>query len=172
MIKEHGLDGAISQMLATANSNAMNQLLSGAFFGIQEGHVDRALSRKALFDMGITSWHTFSMAVLEGALLTFSQMTDGKTPMDLAKPDTLLFYGLPNSQTTEVMNKLTQAFGLPTPAHLIALSSVFWSGDLTMEDLDVSIGDPELLTELVNRCPSNPHKGIVFSTVENRSSIL
>jgi hypothetical protein len=67
------------------------------------------------------------------------------------------------------MHKLTQAFGLPTPAHLIALSSAFWSGDLTIEDLDISIGEPDLLTELVNRCPSNPYKGIVFSAVDNLS---
>ena len=157
------------RIFGIANTNAMNQLLSGAFFGIQEGNPDRNLSSKALFPLGVTTWHTFSMYVLEVALQAYAESTGGMTPMDAAKPDSLLFFGLPNSQTPEVMHKLSLAFGLPTPAHLIALSSAFWSGDLTIEDLDISIGEPDLLTELVNRCPSNPHKGIVFSAVETSS---
>lgn len=167
MLKKSG-DTAL-RILGIANTNAMNQLLSGAFFGIQEGNPDRNLSSEALFPIGVTTWHTFSMFVLEVALQAYAEATDGKTPMDAASPDSLLFFGLPNSQTPEVMHKLSLAFGLPTPAHLIALSSAFWSGDLTIEDLDISIGDPDLLTELVNRCPSNPHKGIVFSAVDNLS---
>lgn len=159
------------RILGVANTNAMNQLLSGAFFGIQNGNPDRNLSSAALFPLGVTTWHTFSMFVLEVALQAYAESTGGKTPMDVAKPDSLLFFGLPNSQTPEVINKLTKAFGLPTPAHLIALSSAFWSGDLTIEDLDYSVGNPELLTELVNRCPSNPHKGIVFADVENQSQL-
>lgn len=170
-IEKYGVDAAIDQMRGIANTNAMNQLLSGAFFGIQEGQVDRGLSREALFPMGITTWHTFSMAVLEKALLYYALATGGMTPMDTAKPESLLFYGLPQSQTPEVINKLVQAFGLPTTQHLIALSSAFWSGDLTIEDLDRSVGDPELLTELVNRAPSNPHKGIVFSSVDKPMSM-
>lgn len=157
---------AVLRICGIANTNAMSQLLSGAFFGLQDGDVDRRLSAAALFPEGITTWHTFSMAVLELALMGFSEMSGGKTPMDIAKPDTLLFYGLANNQSPEIMNKLRKAFGLPTPQHLIALSSAFWSGDLTMEDLDRSVGNPELLTELVNQVSSNPHKGIVFSAVE------
>jgi hypothetical protein len=166
-LEDHGMEGVISRMWSTANNNAMFDLLSAAFFGMPEGEADRSLSRKALFDMGITSWHTFSMAVLEFALLGFAEKYQGATPMDVAKPDTLLFYGLPQTQTPEAMTKVAKAFGLPTPQHLIALSSAFWSGDLTMEDLDRSVGRPEMLTELVNRAPSNPHKDIVFADVEN-----
>jgi hypothetical protein len=166
-VKKHGQDAALSQMLDIANTDAMNQLLSGAFYGLQGGEVDRGLSRAALFNVGITTWHTFSMAVMETALLGYSAATGGKTPMDVASPDTLLFYGLPQTHTEEVMAKVSKVFGLPTPHHLIALSTSFWSGDLTMEELDLAAGNPELLTEMVNRCPSNPHKGIVFSAIDN-----
>lgn len=169
MVKKSGRSAL--QILGIANTNAMNQLLSGAFFGIQDGNPDRNLSSAALFPLGITTWHTFSMAVLEVALLAFSEKYKGATPVDLAKPDTLLFYGLAQTQTPEVIAKVAIAFGLPTPQHLIALSSAFWSGDLTMEDLDRSVGRPERLTELVNRCPSNPHKDIVFSDVDNPVSL-
>lgn len=168
-VEEHGADAAVQEMLSIANTDALNQLLSGAFFGEQNGEIDRSLARKALFDLGIPSWHSFSMAVMEIALQGYAEATEGKTPMDTANPDTLLFYGLPQTHSEEVILKVTKAFGLPSPRHLIALSEVFWSGDLTMEDLDRAIGDPELLTEMVNRCPSNPFKGIVFSGMDNPS---
>lgn len=168
-IEKHGLTAAVDQMLAIANTDAMNQLLSEAFYGMKNEEVDRGFSRAALFDLGITTWHTFSMAVLETALLGYAAATEGKTPMDVASSDTLLFYGLPQSHSEEVMMKVSKVFGLPTPQHLIALSSSFWSGDLTMENLDRAAGNPEMLTEMVNRCPSNPHKGIVFSAVDNPS---
>lgn len=167
MLEKSGRDALL--ILGIANTNAMNQLLSGAFFGIQEGNPDRNLSSAALFDIGVTSWRTFSMIVLEEAVAGFFAISGGMTPKDLAQPDTLLFEALPQANNTEIMVKLAKAFGLPTPQHLIALSSAFYSGDLTTEDLDISIGDPELLTQLVNRCPSNPYKGIVFSAVESQS---
>jgi len=173
MLKKSG-DTAL-RILGIANTNAMNQLLSGAFFGVQEGNPDRNLSSKALFPIGVTTWHTFSMYVLEVALQAYAESTGGMTPMDAAKPDTLLFHGFAQETMQQAPNleekalKIAKAFGLPTPAHLIALSSAFWSGDLTLEDLDISIDDPGLLTEIVNRCPSNPYKGIVFSAVDNLS---
>lgn len=166
-VKKYGQDAALSQMLDIANTDAMNLLLSGAFYGIQGGQVDRGLARAAIFNVGITTWHTFSMAVMDTALLEYSQATGGKTPMDVASPDTLLFHGLRENPPEEVMAKVSKVFGLPTIVHLIVLSKVLWSGDLTMEELDLAIGNPELLTEMVNRCPSNPHKGIVFSAIDN-----
>lgn len=170
-IEKLGLDAALKQMWGIANTNAMHHLLSEAFFGNQEGDVDRGLSRKALFPMGITTWHTFSMAVLEQALLFYAVATGGETPEDTAQPVTLLFRRLTETATPEIMYQVIKAFGLSSEQHLAALSSAFWSGDLTVEDLDRSIGDPDLLTQLVNRSPSNPHKGIVFSAVESSPSM-
>jgi hypothetical protein len=166
-VKKYGQDAALSEMLGIANTDAMNQLLSGAFYGKQGGEVDRGLSRAALFNFGITTWHTLSLAVMETALLGYSEATGGKTPMDVASPDTLLFHGLRENPPEEVMAKVSKVFGLPTRGHLIVLSEVVWSGDLTLEELDIAIGNPELLTEMVNRCPSNPRKGIVFSAIDN-----
>lgn len=166
-IEKHGPDAAFIQMLSIANTDAMNQLLSDAFYGVQEQETDRGFARAALFDLGITTWHTFSMAVMETALLGYSQATGGKTPMDVASPDTLLFHGLRVDPPEGVINKVSKVFGCTSIGHLIVLSEVFWSGDLTMEELDLTIGNPELLTQMVNRCPSNPHKGIVFSSIDN-----
>lgn len=172
LIEIHGADAAIKTMYNIANTNAMNQLLSGAFFGIQEGEVDRRLSGEAMASLGIESWYNFSMHILNWALAAYSEMSGGKTPLDTAQPETLLFMGLTDSvPTPETMNKVMKAFGMPTVEHLTAAFSAFLPGELTVEDLDHSIGDPALLTELVNRCPSNPHKGIVFSAVDNPMSL-
>jgi hypothetical protein len=150
----------------------MTQLLSGAFFGIQEGDVDRSLAAAAMASLRIESWYAFSMHILTLSLAAYSEMTGGKTPLDTAQPDTLLFVGLMDSvPTAEIMNQVMKSFGMPTVQHLTAAFSAFLAGELTVEDLDRSIGDPALLTEIVNRCPSNPYKGIVFSTVDNPMSL-
>lgn len=39
------------------------------------------------------------------------------------------------------------------------------AGEISMDALDAALGDGPALTRLVNDCPSNPHKGIVFATV-------
>lgn len=38
------------------------------------------------------------------------------------------------------------------------------AGEITIKELDAALGDGPKLTELVNKCKSNPHKGIVFET--------
>lgn len=167
-IKEHGHETALKLMYNVANTNAMNQLLSGAFFGEQAGEVDRGLAAEAMAQLGIESWYSFSMYILNWSLAAYSEIRGGKTPLDTAQPETLLFMGLTDiAPMAETMNKVMRAFGMPTVQHLTAAFSAFLAGELTVEDLDRSIGDPALLTDLVNRCPSNPHKGIVFSVVDN-----
>lgn len=37
-------------------------------------------------------------------------------------------------------------------------------GEITEEQLDAALGSGPKLTELVNKCRHNPHKGIVFQT--------
>jgi hypothetical protein len=165
-LEEKGPKAALEEAYAKANTDAMHQLLSGAFFGIQEGDVDRELSVKALRPLGIGTWRDMSMATLETAVELYRDTAGGKSPLDTAKEESRLFHELPQNQTVENIVRLTEAFGLPTPGHLIALSEAYWSGELTLEDLDLAVGNPELLTELVQRSPSNVDKDIVFSAVD------
>jgi hypothetical protein len=172
MIEEHGLETAVKLMRNIVNTTTMNHLLSGAFFGAQGVEVDRNLTAEAMAPLGIESWYGFSMSVLNISLMEYAEMTQGGTPLDSAHPETLLFIGLKDSPATaEVMNKVMKAFGMSTVQHLTAAFSSFLAGELTIEDLDRSLGAPELLTEFVNRSPSNPHKGIVFSAVDNPMSL-
>jgi hypothetical protein len=53
-------------------------------------------------------------------------------------------------------------FWLTDQEHYEALYFPVRRGEITPEDLDQVLGDPEAITELVNNMPSNPHKGIVF----------
>jgi hypothetical protein len=55
-------------------------------------------------------------------------------------------------------------FGLDSQAHYEALYYPLRNGDITKEQLDAAVGDGEKLTELARSAPSNPHRGIVFST--------
>jgi hypothetical protein len=168
VIEEHGHETALKLSYNIVNTKAMNQLLSGAFFGIQGGDVDRTLAAAAMASLRIESWYAFSMHILTLSLAAYSEMTGGETPLDTAQPDTLLFMSLTDmAPSAAVMNKVMKAFGMPTIQHLKAAFSAFLAGELTVENLDRSIGDPALLTEIVNRCPSNPYKGIVFSAVDN-----
>lgn len=38
------------------------------------------------------------------------------------------------------------------------------NGEITIEELDAALGNGPALSELVNKCPHNPHKGIHFHT--------
>lgn len=165
-IQEKGLDAAVRETYTKANTDAMNQLLSGAFFGIQEGGVDRELSAEALSRLDIGTWRDFSMATLDFAVELYREETGGMTPLDFAHEMSVLFHQLPFNNSEEIILKIVKAFGLPAPGHLIALSEAYWSGDLTIEDLDHAVGKPELLTELVRRSPSNQYKDVRFSAVE------
>jgi hypothetical protein len=53
-------------------------------------------------------------------------------------------------------------FEISDQLHYEALYYPIKAGEITPEDLDRVLGDPEAITELVNKAPSNPHKGIVF----------
>ena len=56
-------------------------------------------------------------------------------------------------------------FGLDDQAHYEALHGPIRNGEITIAQLDAAICDGPKLTALVKDCPSNPHKGIIFSTV-------
>ncbi len=173
IIQERGLDAAMKEMYDLANTEAMNQLLSGAFFGEQGGSPDLQLSVEALARVGVGVWGDIPKMVFVASQEGMYVQT-GKDVFDFASADTLLFLGFisQKDQTPEVVLKLTKTFGLSSPRHLIALTYACASAELTPEDLDRSQGDFPKLTELVNRCPSNPYKGIVFSEVENPRPIL
>jgi hypothetical protein len=55
-------------------------------------------------------------------------------------------------------------FGLDSQEHFEALYYPVRNGEIGEEALDKALGDGPALTKLVNGAPSNPHKGIVFST--------
>jgi len=167
LIQERGLDVAMKEMYDLANNDAMNKLLSGAFFGEQGGDPDPGLSVEALARVGVNTWGDIAKMVFVASQEGMYVQT-GKDLFDYASADTLLLLGFMEvkHQSPEVVLKLARIFGLASPRHLIALTHAVASAELTPEDLDRSMEDFERLTELVNRCPSNPHKGIVFSKVE------
>lgn len=53
-------------------------------------------------------------------------------------------------------------FWLTDQKHYEAFYYPIRRGEITPEDMDRVLGDPEAITELVNSMPSNPHKDIVF----------
>jgi hypothetical protein len=53
-------------------------------------------------------------------------------------------------------------FFITDQQHYEALYYPIRAGEITVEDLDRVLGDPEAITKLVNATPSNPHHGIVF----------
>lgn len=166
-IEEKGVDTAIKEAYEEANTNAMNELFSGSFFGTREGRADRSLSAKALKKyFGVDTWNDFSTLIQAIATEIYKEENEGKMPFDLAKPETKLFFGLGANNSNEVIIELIKAFGLPTTDHLNALLDTTMAGDVTPEDLDRSIGNPEYLTEVIRRAPSNIRKHLVFRPVE------
>lgn len=55
-------------------------------------------------------------------------------------------------------------FGLVDQQHYEALYYPIREAEITAKQLDEALGSGPKLTALVNACPSNPHKGIVFHT--------
>ena len=55
-------------------------------------------------------------------------------------------------------------FGLNSQSHYEAIYYPLRNGEITAEALDAALGDGPALTKLVNDAPSNPHKGIKFTT--------
>lgn len=55
-------------------------------------------------------------------------------------------------------------FGLDSQEHYEALYYPVRNGEITPAQLEAALGKGPKLTELANNAPSNPHKGIVFST--------
>ncbi len=157
-----GEEAEIQKWRAEANTEAMLQLLSGAFFGEQAGKPDPGLVLEALSSLEIRTWSEFTHAVLEIALSLYADRTGGQTPLDLAKLPTRMFYEMRPDEDPHQVVQVAQAFGLATPRHFTALLAVFYAAEVTLEDLDRSVGNYALLTEIVNRAPSNPVPGIVF----------
>lgn len=161
-IQEQGVEAEIQRMRGESNTEAMLRLLSGAFFGVQEGEPDPRLALEALSRLEIRTWNEFAHAVLEVALALYADRTGGRTPLDTAKLPTLLFYGMKADAPPHQVIEITRAFGLASTRHFRALLETFYAAEVTVEDLDQSVGDYALLTDLVNRAPSNPEPGIVF----------
>jgi hypothetical protein len=163
---EEKREAAVEAAYAKANTDAMNHLLSSTFFGPQSGHPDPALAIEALEPFEIDSWKKLSMTLLQLAAEVYAEST-GKILLEISEPETLMLYGLEVAPDANIMNTVMKAFGMPTLDHLKAVYSGIKAGDLTPEDMNRAIGHPELLTELVNRSPANPYKGIRFSPVDN-----
>ncbi len=161
-IQEKGVEAEIQKLRAESNTEAMLQLLSGAFFGVQEGEPDPKLALEALARLEIRTWYELAHAVLEVALALYADQTGGRTPLDTAKLPTLLFYNMKVDAPPHQVIEVTKAFGLASTRHFRALLETFYAAEVTVEDLDRSVGDYALLSDLVDRAPSNPEPGIVF----------
>lgn len=147
------------------NTTAMHELLSAAFFGMPEGEADQELSKEALKRFQIETWRDMAAKMGFVALEVYKDLT-GRPRLEDAKLPTVLFDRLPIDSSDAVIMELIRAFGLPTKTHLGAMIDAYRSAEITLEDLDRSIGDPEYLTKVVQRSPSNIYKGIEFSAVD------
>ncbi len=163
-IEEGGVQAAIDEARRKANTEAFLKLLAGAFVNKPGEEPDTDAVLEAFEPYGILSWYDFAMAVQEIAIALYADRTGGQSPLDMAKPPTQMFYHMKPDSPEEYASMVTAAFGLDTVRHLEAVLAAFYAGELTLEDLDRSVNNPGLLTEIVNRTPSNPHKGIVFGT--------
>lgn len=55
-------------------------------------------------------------------------------------------------------------FGIDSQKHYEALYDPIRKGEIKIEDLERVLGSGPAITELVNQCPANRYKGIVFET--------
>lgn len=161
-LQERGAEVAIHEKMPEANTEAMLKLLAAAFVNKPGEEPDTDAVLEAFAQYLIATWHDFAMAVMEIALAMHADRTGGASPLDSAKPQTQMFYNMRADAPPEYVVSMVDAFGLTTPRHFEAVLSAFYGGELTLEDLDRSVNNPALLTEIVNRAPSNPYKGIVF----------
>lgn len=161
-VEEGGVRAAIDEARREANTEAMLKLLAAAFVNKPGEEPDADAVLEAFSAWNIRNWYDLSMAVETIAQALFMDRTGGQSPLDVAKPETQMFYNMRLDAPPEYMSRVVEAFGLSTQNHLEALLSSFYAGELTLEDLDRGVRRPEILTEAVNRSPSNPHKGIVF----------
>lgn len=161
-IQERGAEVAVHEKMPEANTEAMLKLLAAAFVNKPGEEPDTDAVLEAFAPYQIATWYNFAMAVMDIALQMHADRAGGGSPLDSAKPQTQMFYNMRADAPPEYVVRMVDAFGLTTDRHFEALLSAFYGGELTLEDLDRSVNNPALLTEIVNRTPSNPHKGIVF----------
>lgn len=80
----------------------------------------------------------------------------GPRPVALRLQEAVMLDVFPDSPAT------IADFWITDQKHYEALYYPIRAGEITAEDLDRVLGDPAKITKLVNKSPSNPHKGIVF----------
>lgn len=163
VIEQKGMPAAIEDARKAANTDAMLRLLAAAFVNKPGEEPDTQAVLEAFAPYGISTWYDLAMAVQEIALALYRR--DHGEPYDQAKVPTSLFFRMNISEPDpSSITRIAEAFGLVTPEHFEALLHAFYGGEVTLEDLDRSVGNPEILTEIMSRAPSNPHKGLVFGT--------
>jgi hypothetical protein len=119
-----------------------------------------ALARR-LVTLNINGLDGISSHVLEKGMEAYSQKY-GEESVNVIRPtairtwQALLMDMWPDSPAA------IADFWLTDQKHYEALYYPIRAAEITMEDLDQVLGDPEAITKLVNSMPSNPHKGIVF----------
>lgn len=145
--------------LGQANTEGMLEMLREVF-GVSEIEAVRNLR-----ELEADSWTDMTKAVLALAVEIYAADHRGRTPLDDAKEATRKFFTMDTENPAQVL-EVIKAFGFPSPRHFEAVLHSAFSGELTPEDLDLALEHPEILGELVNRSPSNPHKGIDFSGAE------
>jgi hypothetical protein len=80
----------------------------------------------------------------------------GPRPVAIKLQEAVMFDLFPDSPA------VIADFFISDQQHYEALYYPIRAGEITVQDLDRVLGDPEAITKLVNATPSNPHHGIVF----------
>jgi hypothetical protein len=145
-----------TKTLDQANTKGMIELL-GELFRVSEPEATRNLQ-----DLDIASWRGMTMATTELAVEIYATDHGGRTPLDDAKETTRKFLTMDLKNPGQV-REVVEAFGFPSPTHFEAVLHAVFSAEMTPEDLDQALEHPEILEELVNRSPSNPHKSLKFT---------
>lgn len=147
-IQERGAETAVHEKMPEANTEAMLKLLAAAFVNKPGEEPDTDAVLEAFAPYLIATWHDFAMAVMEIALAMHAERTGGQNPLDSAKPQTQMFYNMKADAPPEYIVRMVDAFGLTTPQHFEALLASFYGAELTFENLDLSVNNPALLTEI------------------------
>lgn len=137
--------------LGEANARATSGILAEAF-GTTPAAAEAALGG---------DWRTLSNAVLIRAEELHEEI-HGERAADLVRPTAMRLLEHIALDLYPDSPAVLADFWITDQAHWEALYYSIQAGDISIEDLDRILGDPEAITEAVNLSPSNPHKGIVF----------
>jgi len=149
------------------------------FFEEQDGNLDRAVGKASfvimmtilgvddaelagsLNEAGISHLDHISHLVLTRAMEEYEKET-GRTSIEAARPTAQRTYVALTLDMWPDSPAAIADFWLTDQEHYEALYYPVRAGQITVEDLDRVLGDPEAITGLAASMPANPHRNIVF----------